>query len=37
MKYRIWYSTEEFADFIIDHTDLQIRQLKLEDFKNTTY
>ena len=22
MKYRIWYSTETFADFIIDKTDL---------------
>jgi len=23
MNYRIWYSTEPFADFIIDHTDLK--------------
>lgn len=26
MKYRIWYSTEEFADFIIDHTDLKDKE-----------
>lgn len=23
MKYRIWYSTESFANFIIDYTDLK--------------
>ena len=23
MNYRIWYSTEPFADFIIDHTELK--------------
>lgn len=23
MKYRVWYSTESFADYIIDHTDLK--------------
>lgn len=23
MNYRIWYSTEPFADFVIDNTDLR--------------
>lgn len=25
--YRVWYSTESFADFIIDHTDLSTKQI----------
>ena len=27
MKYRVWYSTEAFANYIIDHTNLKSKEL----------